>query len=1555
MLMALKIFRQQFRIKQIFLLAILFFLYSFSSALAQTKPDISKTAWVSGSLLVKFRDSLTASASSVMRRGDRFSDYLDDHSKSLDEINKKFKVKEIRSLVRTKNQEMQLEIANGRKPISRELLRRQWVQRSQDLFNRKRKKVANIQSAEIADLSHAYEYDFDPNVPISEILSALKSNQHVEYAQPNYKVSAVLVPNDYYYSRTQDIPASSPLSSLWWLKQDNIEEAWDITKGAGVTVAVVDTGVDSSHPELEGQVLVNSSDPHGHGTFIAGMIAAKQNNQIGISGIAPESKILPITVLDQYGHGDIYTISNGIIAAVDQGADIINISIACDMACPYNPLMEDAVRYAIDHNVLPVIAAGNSTANVDNISPQNMISPKPLVVSAGDQYDHPTFFTNYGATIDLIAPGGGAANYSARTNYDIYNRVWNVLSLYPMQGATGGSCGYTDPSACRINDLNGYKYVRSAGTSFAAPQVAGAAALVLSRHPDYTPEQLRFVLSASARDTITADETNVFDQGAGIDYASGHGALNVRAALNETSLPTVTIHEPAENTRFVQNSKTPVSVNMRVTANGGELTKYSIFVEGDESHYLIASGSAPLSNSLLSNVTLPLRLGRTVIKLVAEDVQGRRYTTSRRIFVESSSSVITSWPAPRTQPLLAGNYVIWKQGRLNDSRLEDIFFQQLPSGPATQLTNYLVGSSGAIGEFHSDGVMIVWQEAPAWGSNDSIIRYYSLSTGVSGNVTGWARASGDYGYGSPRVSGSRVVYRVSHPSYRGIFFRDINVPSEPARNILPYFSNPDIKDNRVVAETEGGDGVAVFDLTENTSLPMQNLLPDMIRRLNSKISGNYVVYLCMTRTSLYSDMPQYDICLYDFVEQREIYLSQTSSLSEALPMIVGDVVSWMEASDLKLISLSNTKKRAWYSGVIPYLVTAQSGAPVFVRDGYLRRALVEEGAASATLQITKLDTGETGYSHLVVPGTCSEFVFEAIGVSSSLSFRVINMPNGATFNSSTNRLKWCPSSSDQKGWYRANIYAQGSEVQGSAILALLLQESFPLTMNFTSLPPRFVYEGEAVQFSIDINNAGLPIRYNNSLPLGATFDAKTTTFYWAPPEGTVQNGSSQQYSLSFVANNGAHEVTLTHVLEVKKDGPRYYPLPRQFAREGEQLAVSLTPYGPWGVEPYLNVEVTGDLPQGANFNSETHVFTWTPPDNFVQTGQTANITVPIYTTSNGVRSSTEIPITVQKTDVLPVFNPVQAVIARAGALTRVEFVATDADGSITDIYPSTSSFVLPLGAVFRQTSAEPGRSTAVIEWRPTTAQVSATPYRVRLSAQDHERLYPARSLLVSITVANNTPVTLAPIANQQVVAGNTLSLALSGVSDPGEVLSYSGANLPSGMLINSATGVVTWRPSVFQIGSHQTIFSVSDGVHSATQQATIVVNAPLTADLAVANSWANAPAVLGVNNTYTVLAGKAFAINYTVKNYGGANAGSNNTRISGMPSTIGMMTYALAPGAEKIYTSPQIQLNPGNYSIQIVVDSSNRVIEADENNNFTSINVIAIAQPIMTPSPVPTR
>lgn len=305
--------------------------------------------------------------------------------------------------------------------------------------------------------------------------------------------------------------ADSARAKEWYLDAWKIDEAWQISRGDGVTVAVVDTGVDATHPDLVGQIVgapLGDGDINGHGTAIASMIAGSGVNGggQGVWGVAPKAKVLSFRVPDTPKSGifDPDRVAYSIREAADSQARIINISIAGAVNWP---AQASAVEYALGRGKLVVAGAGNANEN-GRVPVYPAAYPGVVGVGAVDQNGKTWSNSNQGSWVSLAAPGTRIA------------------------------------SAC----IESTRYCLSDGTSASAALTSGIAALVWSAHPDWTANQvIKRLIDTTSKgngEVVPNDEI-------------GFGIVSARQALQSTAPPGPADVNPLMNVRGIKPTPTP--------------------------------------------------------------------------------------------------------------------------------------------------------------------------------------------------------------------------------------------------------------------------------------------------------------------------------------------------------------------------------------------------------------------------------------------------------------------------------------------------------------------------------------------------------------------------------------------------------------------------------------------------------------------------------------------------------------------------------------------------------------------------------------------------------------------------------------------------------------------------------------------------------------------------------------------------------------------------------------------------------------------------------------
>ena len=395
----------------------------------------------------------------------------------------------------------------------------------------------------------------------------------VEYAEPDRLMHPLFVPNDSMYNQQWDFfEATGGM---------NVPAAWDKSTGAGIRVAVIDTGY-RPHADLSGQILAgydfisdatigndgngrdsDASDPGDwtaagecgagqpasnsswHGTHVAGTIAAVTNNGSGVAGIAYGAKIVPVRVLGKCG-GYTSDIADGIIWAsggtvsgvpnIAARAQVINMSLGGGGAC--DTTTQNAINSARSRGTVVVVAAGNESQNASNSNPANCSGV--ITVAATNRSGGRASYSNYGTIVDVAAPGGdsGAA----------------ILSTLNAGTKSPGADSYA-----------GYM-----GTSMATPHVAAVVALMLSKNPNLTPDQVESSLKASTRPfpaSCSGCGTGIVDASAAVNAAAGTGGGGTGTTVSETE---------SNNTMSTANSVTTSGTTVNGTMSSSSDTDYFV-------------------------------------------------------------------------------------------------------------------------------------------------------------------------------------------------------------------------------------------------------------------------------------------------------------------------------------------------------------------------------------------------------------------------------------------------------------------------------------------------------------------------------------------------------------------------------------------------------------------------------------------------------------------------------------------------------------------------------------------------------------------------------------------------------------------------------------------------------------------------------------------------------------------------------------------------------------------------------------------------------------------
>lgn len=408
--------------------------------------------------------------------------------------------------------------------------------------------IQNLHAEILLDIPELNAVSLKLPMPISKIYNKLREMKidGIRYIEPNYKRELIQPESR---NNHEDFALASiegdPLRQYQWaLNKLNAETVWETASGTGIIIAVIDSPVDGQHPDLKGQ-FVTGYDPYNgmeiapdtdgdvawelsddHGTHVSGIIAATKDNNIGITGLAYNAKLMPVNIFAwQYGMmeyvGDEF-VAQGIIWAVDHGADILSNSWG---GSGYSILVKEAIDYALSNNVVFIASSGNNSFRSSSNYPAGY--PGVIAIGASTVRDTVVDFSSWGEYMSVVAPGE------------------NILSCVPE---------YESPQYYQESGVQGEPYEYWDGTSMSCPYVSALAALILEKYPEATPYQVMKLMEMGTQDI----ETKGYDEKAGYglidpiaslaldpaDYQDGFLSVKITDRSGKMSVPAayVTLH-----------------------------------------------------------------------------------------------------------------------------------------------------------------------------------------------------------------------------------------------------------------------------------------------------------------------------------------------------------------------------------------------------------------------------------------------------------------------------------------------------------------------------------------------------------------------------------------------------------------------------------------------------------------------------------------------------------------------------------------------------------------------------------------------------------------------------------------------------------------------------------------------------------------------------------------------------------------------------------------------------------------------------------------------------
>lgn len=395
--------------------------------------------------------------------------------------------------------------------------------------------------------------DLPDNLSEADVVAKLARNPHLKYAELDRRVRSSLAVNDPY------------AGSEWHLPKVGAGTAWDTSQGAGITIAILDSGVDTTHPDLQPNLVAgynmydnntNVSDVCGHGTAVAGTAAASSNNGIGVAGVAGKSRIMPIRVAyfdaaSNNCYGYYSTIANGLTWAADHGARVANASFG---GVAGSAAIQSAAQYMKNKGGLVFVSAGNAGID-ENIVPTTSM----IAVSATDQNDVKTSWSSYGSFVALSAPG---ASIWTTSKGGIY-QAWN-------------------------------------GTSFSSPLAAGIAALMMAAQTSLDGSQIEQLMFSTALDLGAAGRDSLYGYGR-VNAAAGVMAAATPVVAPDTQTPTSSIVAPLAGSTVSALVAVDVSASDNVGVTRVELRVNDTLVALDDAApYSFSWNSAGVPNGMAS-------------------------------------------------------------------------------------------------------------------------------------------------------------------------------------------------------------------------------------------------------------------------------------------------------------------------------------------------------------------------------------------------------------------------------------------------------------------------------------------------------------------------------------------------------------------------------------------------------------------------------------------------------------------------------------------------------------------------------------------------------------------------------------------------------------------------------------------------------------------------------------------------------------------------------------------------------------------------------------------
>lgn len=1352
----------------------------------------------------------------------------------------------------------------------------------------------------------------DPAVDLAKLADELSKDPEIEYAEVDQVFALNAAPADPFFSAEWGLQNTGQAYPITKGKTETGTAGADIRYVQGfdltnqlvdnqIVVAVIDSGVDYAHPELAANIWHNDaeipgnqsdedgnglkddylgydfsrcarfdysicvelkdrgpdpSDNNGHGTHVAGIIAAAQNNGIGTAGIAPNAKIMAVKSFNAQGAAFCSDNTDAIQYAVDQGADILSLSWGSSTKSLF---LQDAIEYAHNHGVVIVAAAGNSGSSAASYPAafDHVIS-----VTSKNSKNKRSSQANYGATVDLAAPGE------------------NILSLRAAgTDMMAGSYGYTaGDNFYPFGDQSAGYYIAS-GTSMACPHVSGAAALLLAEYGSMPSDQVRDFLVATA-DTI-------YDSYGGNPVKS----LNLYRALAEKepvfSEAQVLIDDDeagesrGNNNKILDQGET-VELNFNLKNAGFE-------AYGTSASLSASSGSINMLRDSVAIGTVgygPLAFPQPFVFKVSSAAppyepvnftltitsSGKKFVQTFRIFINSTTDLITGayggtngYLAPR----IDGSHVVWCGPESSSyGAPQYVWLYHTDTRQTQRISNGASCSDASV-----SGNKIVWYQDSTAGTGDDVY-LYDIDQQSSAKISG----PDSYKYGLA-IHKNTVVWSTS----TGIYLYDASNPSAGIVQIVNSsleLQQLAIYDNRMawiqyVRQANSNDNtydIYYMDLASPGQI--MQLARDKRYSAGIDLAAQNVMWNYCTG----SFSPTCEIWRYDIISGSKTALGTTSSSGR--PGLDGQYAVWLESGGLRLYSFTKSKSFRVADSSLQTSVADISGNRI-VWGSYM--------LSPGQIFLTSFDDSDppiivTARTPVRSPLTIVAGGSAGFGVTAestqgkALTYQWFIDGRAVSPVGQASTLQYVPHASDEGPHEISVNISDGSsaaQVSWNAVVRLEAPPS-PDAISFGPLAPVSAAVSQPVTFTIPEAQgypAGTPVQYAlANPPAGASFDPGSRNFSWTPA-----GSQAKSYVLYFTASGGGVTAAAYKAVNIRPALPVIEPFTSNVTvNEGQPVQVAVTAScanpGPLTLTAAtLGALKTAKFQAGQTVTTSTQstitgTLSWTP--NLSQHGI---YQVPIKATDQAGNSDQKLlTITVNDVQTPPVFAPFQTSwTILEGATLRIDLTVRDADGDRINLLTPKLTTAAPGAALTLVSESTDPDGTKVnryqLAWMTTRYQGRTEPYTIPLVVIDAQGLFSSAALQVVVRNMPASPAFDPAPPFLSVLPGTLLSFDIK-ASDPDRQqltlgMSSIGSVVPATAFLAAPTVVLSdrstisghfaWRPTLIDLGPKLVQFTARDsGGLLSTIQVRIQVLMPVPANIILVDqnakgqnngrSWPNA-------------------------------------------------------------------------------------------------------------------